>query len=160
MERDDTQLIMLLENRLQKLKSLAQEIKSAQEACVALDIEALRIHDQQKVQLCAEIRSLDLEISAVVSKHNSSGPLGEMLAASHSNEAGIEPGKARRLSALFEESRAARAEVLRLNLVYAQFLARSRATLNVMINVVSHCLGVYPSLDRSASQGLPFERSY
>lgn len=160
MEHDEKQLIELLQKRLQKLKILAQEITSAQEACVALDLEALRIHDQQKAQLCAEIGTLDLEISAIVPKHNSSGPLGEMLAAGQSNEAGIDQVMARRLSALFEESKATRAEVQRLNCVYAQFLARSRATLNVMINVISHCLGVYPSLERSASRCVPFERSY
>ena len=152
-------MIALLGERLQKLKSLAQKIKAAQEACVALDLEALRAHDSQKSYLCAEISRLDIEISRIVLKHDPAGSLRAILVAGYGSESRTEPA-ARLLNGLFEESESARAEVRRLNRVYAQFLARSRNTLNVMINVVSHCLGVYPFLDRPASLTLPFERGY
>jgi len=160
MERDNTQLIALMEGRLQALRSLAQEIKSAQEACVALDLEALRDHDNQKGKLCAEIRRLDLAIGGVVGRLASAESLRAVVAAGQRLEPQSAPTTLRKLEALMEESEAARSEVQRLNRVYAQFLARSRDTLNVMTNVVSHCLGVYPSLVRPGSLTLPFERSY
>ncbi|MEJ2010510.1 MAG: hypothetical protein P8Z30_20550 [Acidobacteriota bacterium] len=160
MERDNAQLIALLEARLQHLKSLAREIKAAQDACVALDLEALRIHDHQTENLCAEIRKLDLEISRIVPNLNPARRLRAVLDAGHGSESQVGPAAARRLSGLLEESEAAREEVRRLNRVYALFLARSRKTLNVMVNVVSHCLGIYPSPQQSTSLAIPFERSY
>lgn len=160
MERENLQLITLVEERLQKLKSLAREIKTAQEACVELNLEALRIHDRQKENLCTEIRQLDLEISGIVLNHGPAGSAGAILAAGFGGELSRRPEVARRLEVLLEESEVARAEVRKLNRVYAVFLARSRSTLSVMINVVSHCMGIYPSPDRSGSPSLSFERSY
>ncbi len=159
MEQENARLIALVEERLQKMKSLALEIQASQEACVALDPEALRAHDTQKELLCTEIRRLDLEISTVIPKPGPAGSLRVALAAAHAKEAQTEPA-ARQLNVLFEASEAARAEVVRLNRVYARFLARSRNTLNVMINVVSHCLGIYPSPQHPGSVPAPFERSY
>lgn len=149
MEQTSSQRTALVEQRLQKLKRLAQEIAAGQEACVALDLEALRNHDHQKEQLCAEIRLLDFAIRREV-RESASGRSQREVAAD---------GKLDRLMA---ESENARAEVARLNRVYALFLARSRGTLKVMANVVSHCRGAYPAPGELAAPAIPatpFERS-
>lgn len=160
MEQDNAKLIALVKIRLQKLESLAHEIQASQAACIALDLEALRTHDHQKEHLCAEIRRLDCEISKAIENSSPAGPLRTVLAAGHAKQEQPEPAKARQLNALLEAAEAARAEVSRLNRVYARFLARSLNTLNVMMNVVSYCLGIYPSALRPASVNIPFERSY
>ena len=159
MEQGNAGLIALLEERLRNLKGLGQAIQSAQQACILADLEALRIHDSHKQHFCAEIRRLDLEIRTRVGSIHPSGSIRAILNRA-AKESGIDMFEARWLVDLFDESEAARAEVERLNRVYAQFLARSRGTLSVMINVVSHCLGVYPSLGPSSALNTSFERSY
>lgn len=149
MEQTSSQLTALLEQRSQKLKCLAQEIAAGQEACVALDLEALRNHDHQKEQLCAEIRLLDFAIRREVRESASGRSLRDVAA----------DGK---LGRLIAESETALAEVARLNRVYTLFLARSRSTLKVMANVVLHCRGVYPApgeLPAPPIRATPFERS-
>ena len=160
MERGNARLIALLEERLRNLKGLSQAIQSAQQACISADLEALRIHDSHKEHLCREMRRLDLEIRKLVGSIHPTGSMRMILDQAAAKESGIDMSDARRLSDLFDESEAARAEVVRLNRVYAQFLARSRGTLSVMINVLSHCLGVYPSLGPSSALNTSFERSY
>lgn len=146
MERNNAKLQVLLEERLQKLKCLAQEITAGQEACVALDLEALRNHDHQKEQFCADIRLLDLAIRREVQESASGRSLWDVAA----------DGK---LDRLMDESEMVRVNVARLNGVYALFLARSRNTLKVMANVVSHCLGVDPRQEDLSPMATPFERS-
>ncbi len=160
MEQGNAKLIALLEERLRSLKRLARAIESAQQACISADLEGLRFHDSQKQQLCAEIRRLDMEIRTLFGNIQPSGSMRAILDPAPAKGNGIDMNEARRLSDLFGESEEYRAEVERLNRVYAEFLARSRATLKVMVNVLSHCLGVYPSLGSSSAFDRPFERSY
>lgn len=159
MGRGNAQLIPLLEERLRRLKGLSHAIEAAQQACISGDLEALRSHDGNKVHLCAEIRRLDQEICKLIQNIPHSESLRSVLAA-HAEGESVDPTAARRLAVLFSENQQARAEVGRMNRVYGMFLVRSRNTMNVMINVVSHCLGVYPSLDSPFSPARPFERSY
>lgn len=159
MKPGNAQLIGLVEERLGNLKDLGRAILAAQQACISADLDLLRKHDNRKESLCAEIRRLDLEISRIFDGINPRSSMRTILDPATAPQRGIDRAIARRLSTLFDESDAARAEVGRLNQVYALFLARSRSTLNVMINVFSHCLGVYPSLNAAASSSLTFERS-
>lgn len=160
MEQGHAKLIALLEERLRNLKGLGHAIQSAQQACISADLEALRIHDSQKQHLCAEIRRLDQEIRTLVGNIHTSASMRAILDPAHAKGNGIDMTEGRRLNDLFGESEECRAEVERLNRVYGEFLARSRATVNVMVNVLSHCLGVYPSFGSSSTLNRPFERSY
>jgi hypothetical protein len=160
MEPENSRLIKLMEERLQDLKGLALEIQSSQQACVSADIEALRAHDRRKERLCTEIRRLDNEIHDLLPPLHPAGPVRSFLEASVAGK-GPEGRKAAvRLRGLLNESEAARLEVSKLNETYAEFLTRARSNLNVMINVLSHCMGIYPSLRPAAFQGTSFERSY
>lgn len=154
MQHDAARLITLLEKRLHAFEALASEITLGQQASVALDLEALRASDAKKETLCAEICGLDREASA----------LYELLPELRLNPAGggysnsATPEVLRRLEQVRERNEWARSEAGRRNLVYAEFLARSRATVNVMMNVVSHCLGVYAAPVPNGSARFPFAR--
>lgn len=160
MEPEKVQLIGLVEQRLRNLRELGQEILATQQACISADADALRTHDSHKLNLCMGIHRLDLEIRKVTESLSPEGSLRSMLEPATGNISGVDEASARRLRVLFEESETARAEVQRLNRVYAYLLAGSRNTLNVLINVFSHCLGVYPPLDAAQSRTTIFERSY
>lgn len=160
MEQANSRLIALLEERLCNLKDLGQAVRECQQACLTADLEALRTLDLHKEHLCAEIRRVDQEICAHVANLGRSGSLRTILDATPSEGKGMDAATAQRLRDLFDESEAARANVAKINHVYAQFLSRSRGTLTVMINVFSHCQGVYPSNGSSLAASPSFERSY
>lgn len=129
MGKEILQLTTLLRQRLRALESLASEIAAGQNACVALDLDRVQAHDCRKEGLCAEIRRIELEITAL---QQNAGLL-------------LSQADKKTLYRLWEESEAARLEVGRRNQVYAEFLRRAHSTVGVMMNVISHCLGVYPS---------------
>jgi hypothetical protein len=159
MGKDISQFTALLGKRLQALQSLAHEISAGQAACVALDIESLEAHDREKQRLCAEVRRIDIEVMYF---QQNGVPLWQRLAEepSGSPKDRSEPDSLRQMRRLWEESETARAEVRKRNEVYAEFLRRARSTASVMANVMSHCLGVYPSGILGSSANLPFERSF
>ncbi|HZT71884.1 MAG TPA: hypothetical protein VFC10_19330 [Terriglobia bacterium] len=160
MEPENSQLFGLLEERLRRIKGLALEIQAAQQACVSADFEALRMHDRCKERLCAEIRRLDNEIRSILRPSHPTTPVRRLLEVFVAGEGKENPTAIQRLRALLDESEAARAEVSKLNETYALFLARWRKVLNMMTNVFSHCMGVYPSLQPAAFRASSLERSY
>lgn len=143
MGKEILQLTTLLRKRLHALESLSSEIAAGQNACVALDLDGVQAHDRRKEDLCAEIRRIELEIAALRQDPAYQGLF----------KASVDPGASLPLSQadkktlhrLWEESEAARLEVGRRNQVYAELLRRAHSTVGVMMNVISHCLGVYPS---------------
>lgn len=142
MKPDLLHLISLLKERLQALRDLAGEITGGQKALVQLDFGGLQHHDTRKEQICIHVRRLDREIATIlgtIAPQGSLRKLAEEIEASRN-----EPQTAGQLRHLLEESGTASAEVARLNKEYGEFLRRSRGTLNILINVVFHCLGIYP----------------
>ncbi len=118
------------------------------------------MHDRCKERLCAEIRRLDNEIRSILPPSHPTAPVRRLLEALVAGEGQENPTAVQRLRALLDESEAARAEVSKLNETYALFLARWRGVLNMMTNVFSHCMGVYPSLQPAAFRASSLERSY
>lgn len=145
MNPETSQFVTLLTQRYQAFRSLASEVAAGQEACVALDLEGIQNHDMQKVRLCAELRRVELDLSQL-QQNPAYQDLFKRLAAAGGD------GDVQRISQLWRDSEEARVEAARRNGVYAGFLKRAGSTLNVMMNIMSHCLGVYPpSFEGSAS---------
>lgn len=159
MGKHNSQLTNLLSRRLRALESLAHEIAAGQEACVALDIESLEAHDKEKARLCAEVRQLDLDLLSLQPDPAHQG-LFQKLGQTENTAGEAEPDVLRHLQRLWQDSEAARVEVVQRNQVYAEFLRRARSTVSVMMNVMSNCLGVYPSAIFTPSANSPFERSF
>ncbi|MGH9350775.1 MAG: hypothetical protein ACRD2G_01210 [Terriglobia bacterium] len=158
MGKEISQLATLLRKRLHTLKSLSIEIAAGQKACIALDLGGVQAHDRGKEDLCAELGRIEAEITAL-----QESPAHEELFQGLANRArGVPEGRTDQetLRRLWEESEAARIEAGRCNDVYAEFLRRARSTVGVMMNVMSHCLGVYPSEMFPAPAQSPFERSF
>jgi hypothetical protein len=131
----------LMLRRLEALHSLADEIVAGQQACIALNLEALEAHDQQKQQLCGEVSRIDVELLKVAGATPHEAFVTNLRAGSTGS---TQLELLRRIRHLGEQSEAARREVGRRNERYAEFLRRARANIKVMSNVISHCLGVYP----------------
>ena len=160
MPQDAACLISLLNQRLRAFESLAAEVSAGQQACVALDIGKLQLHDQEKYRLCAELRRLDEEIAAFQNSPVYEEALGRPLTESQPSGNMADTESLQRIRKVLQDSEEARAEAARRNQTYAAFLRRARSNVTVMINVVSHCLGVYPPWLSPASAGSPWERSY
>lgn len=154
MGKEISQLTTLLRRRLHALESLSSEITAGQEACIALDLDGLEAHDRRKECLCAELGRISLEIGALQQI-----PAHRELFQSLAGQAKESSSDSETLSRLWEDSEAARAEAGRRNQIYAEFLRRARSTAGIMMNVISHCLGVYPSEIFPPSTQSPFERS-
>ncbi|MGH9343814.1 MAG: hypothetical protein ACRD19_08645 [Terriglobia bacterium] len=157
MGKEISQLTTLLRKRLHALESLSSEIAAGQKACIALDLDGVQDHDRRKQDMCAEIKRVELEITAL--RENPAyrevfeilADTGKILPASKADK--------ETFLRLWEKSEAARLEAGRRNEIYAEFLRRARSTVGVMMNVMSHCLGVYPSEMFPAPVQSPFERS-
>jgi hypothetical protein len=141
MAQDLVRITGLMATRLEALYSLADEITAGQQACVALNLEALEAHDQQKQRLCAEVSRIDAELLKLAGSAAHEGFVS-LLRAEDTGSA--QPELLCRIQRLGEQSEAARLEVGKRNKGYTEFLRRARANIKVMANVVSHCLGVYP----------------
>lgn len=155
MQQHATNLISLLSQRLRALQSLAREVTAGQEACIALDLEKLYAHDRQKELLCAQVRRLDVEIGKLRESIRLGGWNSEM---TEGRAGHPDADTARRLQNLWQECEAARVEVGKRNQVYGEFLRRARSTLSIMINIMSHCLGIYPASSFATATGSFFER--
>lgn len=160
MKQEISTLTALLNERLLALKSLAQEISQGQEACIALNREKLQEHDLQKQALCARVSRLDSEIAALLQEFSPGASLRSFAKSAQAGAGPAESAAMARLQELLKDSEAARLEAGRLNHVYGELLRRSRSTLQVLMNVLAHCLGVYPSSTRTGSPAASFERSY
>lgn len=143
MSHEGNELIDLLSRRRDAYSALAAEIAAGQEACIALDLEGMQLHDRRKTLLCGELRRLDIAITRLDAGRNLA-----WLAEGSEPFGGAQT--ARRVRELVRDSEAARAEAGRRNQVYAEFLKRATATVRVMMNIMSHCAGVYPSSVGSA----------
>lgn len=153
-------LTALLGERLLALRLLSQEIAAGQEACVALNHEKLLGHDRQKQALCAEVSRLDAQIAGLLREAAPGVSLRDFVSQSTASAGPEQAEAAANLERLLEDSEAARLEAARLNRIYDDFLRRSRSTLSVLMNVVSHCAGIYTA-PRPANAYLPSpERSY
>ncbi|MDE3180515.1 MAG: hypothetical protein KGM47_12745 [Acidobacteriota bacterium] len=146
MNRDFAQLSGLLNLRTRLFESLTNEINQGLEASIAMNIEAIQIHDRRKVEICQEIHRLHSAL-AVIQRGSAASPAAKDLDEALKTDVQIRQ--------LWRESEAARAEAGRRNRIYEEFLRQAEGTVKVMMNVMSHCLGVYP-----ASVGaLPRERN-
>lgn len=137
------QLATLLRKRRHSFQALTQEIAAGQQSCVALNFDAVRAYDERKQGVCAEIKSIEQEIAAL-RRDPANGEIFRRLAGSADSSPATDQGMAA-LCRLWVESEAARAEAGERNQVYAEFLRRAHATGRLMMNVIAHCMGVYPS---------------
>lgn len=129
----------LLRKRLRAFQTLSSEIAAGQAACIALDFDALRTYDERKMSACGELQNLSRALAELASDPACGEALRNLR---HGAAAG---GGFEELRRVWEECEKARSEACRRNAVYAEFLRRARATGSVMMNVIAHCLGVYPS---------------
>jgi hypothetical protein len=160
MPQDATRLINLLSQRLRALQSLVAEVSAGQEACIALDVEKLQMHDEEKRRLCTEIGRLEKEIAAFRDSAIYQEALKPLATASEDSGTATGPETLQHIRKILRDSALARAEAARRNNAYAAFLRRARANINMMTNVLSHCLGVYPPWVFPASAGSLWERGY
>lgn len=139
MSHDCTALIDLLSRRRDAYKALAAEIAAGQQACIALDLEGVHLHDRRKALLCAEVHRLDIAITSLDAGRN----LAWLAEGSDRPENAAR--NVWRVRELVRDSEAARAEAGRRNQVYSEFLKRASGTVRVMMNIMSHRAGVYPA---------------
>lgn len=137
------QLTTLLRKRLHAFQALAQAIAEGQQACIALDFDGVRAHDDRKQSVCAGIEVIEQEIAAL-RRDPVNGDLLRRLAGPVESSPSRDQGLAA-LRRLWSDSETARAEAGERNRVYAEFLRRAQSTGRLMMNVIAHCLGVYPS---------------
>jgi len=119
-----TRYLDLLERRLVLLGSLASALAAARTDIVALDIPGLesRIADQEK--LCAEIRSLDVQLDRVQNQCTT-----HAIAPARASD----PGSLRCCEVLARLAQA-QATVKRLNDEHRALLRRSRRTVTALLN--------------------------
>lgn len=137
------QIANLLRKRLRALQDLSQEITAGQKACIRLDFDAVRTHDEHKQSICAEIGIIEREINVLRGDPENDGLFRSFAVPTELSLAHDKDREA--LRRLWAESEAARAEAGERNQVYAEFLRRAQSTGRLMMNVIAHCLGVYPS---------------
>lgn len=128
MNTERSEYMDLLRQRHEAFRSLANEIDAGQQACIRLDISTLRSHDSRKIAICAEVRRLNAAIASLQ-------PAGAAMPVQTLDE----------IRLLLKKSEEARAEARRRNQIYADFLGRARSSINMMMNVMAHCLGSYPA---------------
>jgi hypothetical protein len=145
----------LMGTRLEVLRSLADEITAGQKACVALDLDGLQGHDNRKVRLCEELNRINAETVQLAGLASHEGLMSRL-----STEAmGVAEFEIlQRIRQLGEQTEAARVEVSRCNQIYAAFLRRAYAALRIRMNVMFHCAGIYPSIERLSFPKLSFEK--
>lgn len=122
----------LLERRVVGLRRLAGDLLAAQQALVRWDLEAVEEHTAAQEQSCRELLQIDTEILT----------LSQAPARQDAGACGPR-ALAKRDVAILQELELLRREVLQINNVQAEFLKRSRRSLNVLSNVVRSALGVY-----------------
>lgn len=139
MGKEIPQLTALLHKRLRAFQLLSHEIAAGQAACVALDLDALRTCDERKLGACGDLQ----ELSRALAELGRDPACQALLQSLRGGAAGS--GAPEELRRAWAESEKARSEACQRNAVYAELLRRARATGSVMMNVIAHCLGVYPS---------------
>ena len=129
MSAETTRYLELLEERLALLGSLATALTAARLDIVSLDIDGLEARISEQDHLCAEIRSLDVQLDRV--QLQCSAHLG--LASPQVPEAASDPAFIRRRETLDRLTRV-QASVKQLNNEHQALLRRSRRTVNVLLN--------------------------
>jgi hypothetical protein len=119
----------LLEERLALLGSLASALTAARLDIVSLDIDGLEARISEQDRLCAEIRSLDLQLDRVQLQCRTH--LG--VASPQRNSVSPDPAAARQRETLDRLIRV-QASVKRLNNEHQALLRRSRRTVSALLN--------------------------
>lgn len=132
MSHDLETYLTLLEQRLSLLRLLAQEFVDCRKDFVALDLDGMYRRISEQEELCRQIQRLQPGIQALQKTCAIQIDLD-------SCNAGGNPGNAQwaeRLTRVMQDLGTAQAEVGRLNQIHAEYLRRSRKTINVLMNFI------------------------
>jgi len=149
MERDVDRYLDLLEMRLDRLRSLAAQLKESQHAYAAMDLDRITHYINYQENLCNEIRSFDEQISGLHKKLSAALNDQPDFDVPGTSMLHLDDVTQRKLRAVTQGLVNIRADVKQLNRVQAELLKRSRRSVNVLINVMSQytCrFELYPEL--------------
>ena len=149
MSAETTRYLELLEERLALLGCLATALTASRLDMVSLDIDGLEARIAEQDRLCAEIRSLDVQLDRV--QLQCSAHLG--LTSPQIPEAPSDSAFIRRRETLDRLSRV-QANVKQLNNEHQSLLRRSRRTVNALLNSYHSFAMTYSNpVDEHASVG-------
>lgn len=143
MDRESTRYLRLLERRLELLGSLAKALARSRPDFIAMDLAAMEIRIAEQEQLCAQIRSVDMEIHG-------------FLGASSENRTSLVD---ERIPSMIERMEASQWELKRLNDAHQAMLRRSRHMVNVLTNLLRSYAPTYSRPVVTAPSGLLEERA-
>jgi hypothetical protein len=127
----------LLERRLDLLSSLAKALGGARSDFIAMDIEAIRGRIREQEQFCAQIHSLDNDItSAQVRCAKLSGVRVKTNEISWPQSGDSDEDIGARILVTMRRVAAAQTELKRLNDAHRAMLRRSHRSVNVLLNLM------------------------
>ena len=141
---ESTRYLGLLERRLTLLDSLSRTLAESRNQFISMDLEAIGGRIAEQEQLCAQIRSLDTEItSAQVRCAERAGVRPCTDAISWLDPRDGDVGQNEQIRLTLSRVAAAQVELKRLNDAHQAMLRRSRRTVNVLMNLFNSYAPTY-----------------
>jgi hypothetical protein len=136
-------ILELLQHRLETLELLTKELLATQRAFTKFDLQAVLQHVSEQAELCHALCRLD---HALMNQTRGvlTRPGAEI--SSVSLEAlvrAMDSDSARCLRTILDRMEAARVGLRRLNHAQGEFLRRSRRNTDVLLNLMTSCMGSY-----------------
>jgi hypothetical protein len=136
-------VLELLQHRLETLELLTKELMASQRAFTEFNLQAVLQHVTGQAELCDALCRLDHALM-----NETRGVLTQAGAeiSSVSLEAlvrAMDSGSARCLRTILDRMEAARVGLRRLNHAQGEFLRRSRRNTDVLLNLMTSCMGTY-----------------
>jgi flagellar FlgN protein len=154
---ESARYLKLLEKRLELLGSLAKALTASRNDFVSMDLGAIERGIQEQEQFCAQIRSLDAEITRVqlgCAERTSQRPCTDAISWPGSPDSYASRDEQIRVT--MGRVAAAQAELKRLNDAHQAMLRRSRRTVQVLLNLFNSYAPTY-SAPASAASGTTYE---
>jgi len=159
MKSESVRYLGLLERRLALLDSLSKTLAESRGQFISMDLEAIGIRIVEQEQLCAQIRSLDTEItSAQVRCAERAGMRPCRDAISWLDLRDGDTGQHEQIRLALGRIAVAQAELKRLNDAHQAMLRRSRRTVNVLLNLFNSYAPTYGAPASPASGTICEER--
>jgi hypothetical protein len=151
----------LLERRLTLLDSLSKTLAESRNQFISMDLEAIGARIAEQEQICAQIRSLDAEItSAQVRCAERAGvrPCRDAIAWLDLGDGDGDGGQNEQIRLTLRRVAEAQTKLKRLNDAHQAMLRRSRRTVNVLLNLFNSYAPTYGA-PAAASRGTIYQEN-
>lgn len=159
MKTESTRYLGLLEKRLALLESLARALAASRTDFISMDLEAIERRIAEQEHFCAQIRSLDAEITrAQILCAERAGVPNRTDEISWPGSPDAEIGVAEQIRKIMVRISAAQVELKKLNDAHEAMLRRSRGTVNILLNLFQSYAPTYAAPVSPAAGAIYEER--